>query len=108
MSWVSMCRVGKSAQTRPGEVHDDVIIQYDTSGSKAAAIFGSARAAGELKREVDLYRDLGDSGSAVVMQLELQKEAALQQKDAAAANAKTVGKGGGGAKGTAGGGGKKK
>jgi ankyrin repeat protein len=86
----------------------DVIIQYDTSGSKAAAIFGSARAAGELKREVDLYRDLGDSGSAVVMQLELQKEAALQQKDAAAANAKKVGKGGGGGKGKAGGGGKKK
>ena len=77
----------------------DVIIQYDTSGSKAAAIFGAAGAAGELKREADLYRDLGDAGSAVVMQLELQKEASLQQKDAAVANAAK--KGGKGSKGAA-------
>lgn len=49
----------------------EVILEYDTSGAKGhSAIFGSGA---PVKRETDMYAELGHEGSPVVMQIEMRR-----------------------------------
>ena len=73
-----------------------VIVEYDQGPGSAASqgrgLFGKSGTA-SVKREADMYLDLGHDGSPVVMQLELAKD--LESKDKSGEKAKDASKAGG-------------
>ena len=73
-----------------------VIMEHDTSGAKSSALFGTGSG---ISRDTNLYQDLGEQGSPIVMQIEMAKEIG-----SAAVAAGGGGGGGGKAKGKAAGG----